>query len=87
MTSTTMTTTGLQLLRGFTLVDGIDRACEGDGETAVVTAANAMECQEKCRHMDRCRGVSFAADRCELWADRIQDSLDMEKGTMHPTYH
>lgn len=74
VTSTT-TTTGLQLLRGFTLVDGIDRACEGDGETAVVAAANAAECQEKCRDMDGCRGVSFAAARCELWADRIQETV------------
>lgn len=74
VTSTT-TTTGLQLLRGFTLVDGIDRACEGDGDTAVVAAANAAECQEKCRDMDGCRGVSFAAARCELWADRIQETV------------
>ena len=82
-TTTTLgsTTDGLTLLRGFSVVDGRDRACEGDGPVTRVSSLDVQQCQMQCSEMESCRGVSFAEPVCELWAERIEAGHDIAKGS------
>ena len=82
-TTTTLgsTTDGLALLRGFSVVDGRDRACEGDGPVTRVSSLDLQQCQMQCSEMESCRGVSFAEPDCELWAERIEARHDIAKGS------
>ena len=82
-TTTTLgsTTDGLTLLRGFSVVDGRDRACEGDGPVTRVSSLDVQQCQMQCSEMESCSGVSFAEPVCELWAERIEARHDIAKGS------